>query len=307
MVDRPELDARQARAAASPGRRPATVAVLITELARTLGAAGVPLPHEEARDLVSAILDVPRYWPALHGSESPSAELVAQTRRAAARRAVGAPMAYAVGRATFREFTLDVDERVLIPRPETELLPDLVLGMIAAAGGTAVDVGTGSGAIALALAADGRFAQVIATDISADALAVARGNVAMLHGALRTPIECRLGAGLAPVAGERLRAVVSNPPYIAFGEVAALPASVRDWEPPLALACAGDGLALTRALVRDAAGLLEPGGVLALEVDIRRAMLVAELVASHGAYAGVRIELDLTGRERFVVARREAH
>lgn len=295
------------REAAGGSGAPMTVARLVVELTVTLGGAGMPEARTEARDLLAAILDVPRHWPTLHAEDDASAELVADARRAARRRADGAPMAYAVGRAPFRQFTLDVDERVLIPRPETELLPDLVLGMIAEAGGVAVDVGTGSGAIALALAADGRFDRVIATDISADALTVARGNARLLHQTLRTPVECRLGAGLAPVAGERLRAVVSNPPYIAFGEVPSLPAAVRDWEPPLALACAAEGLAVTRALVRDAAPLLEPGGVLALEVDVRRAMLVAELIASHGAYAGVRIEMDLTGRERFVVARREAH
>lgn len=286
---------------------PATVARLVAELAATLGAAGLPDARDEARDLLAAILDVPRHWPTVHAADDASPKLVADGRRSALRRSGGAPMAYAVGRAPFRQFTLDVDERVLIPRPETELLPDLVLAMVGRAGGVAVDVGTGSGAIALALAAEGRFDRVIATDISADALTVARGNAQLLHAVLRTPVDCRLGAGLAPVAGERLRAVVSNPPYIAFGEVASLPATVRDWEPPLALACADDGLAVTRAVVRDAAPLLEPGGVLALEVDVRRAMLVAELIASHGAYAGVRIEMDLTGRERFVVARREAH
>jgi release factor glutamine methyltransferase len=98
--------------------------------------------------------------------------------------------------------------------------------------------------------------------------------------------------------------VVSNPPYIAYDEMLELPAAVRDWEPSVALCCSGTGLDVTFGLVRDAAAVLEPGGVLALEVDVRRASLVAERVAADGRYAGVAVRLDLTGRERFVVARR---
>jgi release factor glutamine methyltransferase len=101
-----------------------------------------------------------------------------------------------------------------------------------------------------------------------------------------------------------LRAVVSNPPYIAFEEAASLPSSVRDWEPAVALFSGGDGMATTARLVRDAAAALLPGGLLALEVDARRACDAAELAASHGMYDEVRVLLDLTGRERFVVARR---
>lgn len=255
--------------------------------------------------MIAALLDVPRFWAVLHSDDVPSPELVAAARQAVARREAGAPFAYAVGRAAFRHFTLDVDERVLIPRPETELLPEIVVHLLREPGGTAVDVGTGSGAIALALAAEGRFDRVIATDISAGALEVAAANARQLQAALRAPVEFRLGSGLAPVRGERLRAVVSNPPYIAYDELAALPGSVRDWEPVCALSCAEDGLAVTAAIVREAVEVLEPGGVLALEVDVRRAAVVAELVASQGGYTGVRVELDLTGRERFVVARRE--
>jgi release factor glutamine methyltransferase len=102
----------------------------------------------------------------------------------------------------------------------------------------------------------------------------------------------------------RLRAVVSNPPYIAFAELDDLPASVRDWEPPLALLSGDEGLAATRAIVRDAPAVLEPGGLLALEVDTRRASLVAEAAAANGSFRDVAVHLDLTGRERFVLARR---
>jgi release factor glutamine methyltransferase len=97
---------------------------------------------------------------------------------------------------------------------------------------------------------------------------------------------------------------VSNPPYISLDEASALPAGVRDWEPSVALFSGGAGMATIAGLVREAAGALAPGGLLALETDARRASLAAELAASHGAYEDVRVQMDLTGRERFVVARR---
>ena len=112
------------------------------------------------------------------------------------------------------------------------------------------------------------------------------------------------GAGLAPFAGRRARAVVSNPPYIAYEEGSELPAMVRDWEPSVALFSGPTGMDATVRLVREAAAVLEPGGLLAMEVDTRRAALVAECVAADGRYGDVGVRLDLTGRERFVLARR---
>jgi release factor glutamine methyltransferase len=299
-----EATGRGPRAAGRGAPKAGSIGALRAELAATLDAAGVPLARDEARDVIAALLDVPRFWATTHADEAADAALADAARRAATRRAAGAPFAYAVGRSAFRHLTLDVDERVLIPRQETELLPELVLALVRDAGGTAVDVGTGSGAIALALASEGRFDRVVATDVSSDALRVARANAERLAPALRAPVELRQGSGLRPVAGERLRAVVSNPPYIAFHEMAALPESVRDWEPALALCCGEQGLAITAAIVRDAGALLEPGGALALEVDARRASLVAELALADGRYEDVAVRLDLTGRERFVTARR---
>jgi release factor glutamine methyltransferase len=98
--------------------------------------------------------------------------------------------------------------------------------------------------------------------------------------------------------------IVSNPPYIAVGEAATLPASVRDWEPAVALFSGSDGMSATARLVREAAEVLSPGGLLALEVDARRASLAAELVSRERRFHKIRVELDLTGRERFVLARK---
>ena len=283
---------------------PRALGTLLSELASDLDGAGVALARDEARDIVAAVLDVPRFWPSANTGTLVDATAVEEARQAAAARARGAPFAYAVGRASFRYLTLAVDDRVLIPRQETEVLVDLVLEAEQGGRGTLVDVGTGSGAIALALATEGNFERVIATDVSRAALDVAERNAAFVRDDLRAPVEFLHGSLLAPLAGLRVRALVSNPPYIAFAEIEELPASVRDWEPPLALLSADEGMATTRAIVRDAPSVLQSGGLLALEVDTRRASLVAEALASNGSYRDVAVHLDLTGRERFVLARR---
>ncbi len=281
-----------------------TVGYLQQRLTARFAAAGIAEERAEARDMIAALLDVPRLWPTVHSDELVPPEKVVAIYRAADRRAAGAPFAYAVGRAAFRHLTLAVDERVLIPRQETELLPEIVFEMSPGAGGVAVDVGTGSGAIALSLATEGRFDSVIATDVSLDALEVARANAGMLAGSLRAPVQFVHGAGLLPLKGSRARVIVSNPPYIAFHEMVALPPSVRDWEPAVALCCGDEGLDITAGIVRDAANVLEPGGLLALEIDERRASHVAGRIVADGRYRDVAVRRDLTGRERFVVALR---
>ena len=288
---------------------PHSVGALIDDLADELVAGGRFTPAEatrEAREVIAALYDVPRFWPAVNMNVAVEADMWTRARAAASARARGAPLAYAVRRAAFRHLTLDVDERVLIPRPETELLVDLVLERTSSPGGLAIDVGTGSGAIALALASEGQFTRVLGIDISADALQVARANQHLLaqRGVLRATVSLAQGSLLAPAraASLRARAVVSNPPYIAFDEARDLPGDVRDWEPPVALFSGGQGLDVTTRLVREAADTLVPGGLLAIEVDARRASLVAELVARDERYDEVAVHLDLAGRERFVLA-----
>lgn len=282
-----------------------TVGELVDRARAGLAAAGLPDAGAEARDLVATLAGRGRFWPRLHPDAQAAPGLVHAVEQAIRRRAAGAPFAYAVGRAAFRHLVLAVDQRVLIPRQETEVLVDLVLAARAGRhGGVAADVGTGSGAIALALAAEGSFDRVIATDLAGDALAVARGNLRALGPGQAARVEFRAGDLLAPLTGERLDVLVSNPPYIAFGEAASLPASVRDWEPVPALLTGSQGLDATRRLVAGAPLLLCSGGLLALEVDARRAALVAELVAANDAWAGVTVHRDFAGRDRFVVATR---
>ena len=146
--------------------------------------------------------------------------------------------------------------------------------------------------------------RVYATDISLDALDVAAANATSLAKVLKSPVEFRHGSLLAPLRGVKLDAVICNPPYISFAELVDLPPDVRDWEPSIALLSAGDGLAATRELVRTAPLQLARHGLLALEVDTRRAGSVAEMISVDGRYSDVEVLLDLTGRERFVLARR---
>ena len=281
-----------------------TLAEVFDAVARELAGDGVPPARADARDLIAAVLGKPRFWPTAHPSVTLDAAVIHSIEKAAHRLKRGMPFQYAVGTAAFRHLTLRVDQRVLIPRQETELIVDLTLGL-ADGGGIVADVGTGSGAIALALASEGRFERVIATDVSEDALAVARSNLEAIPADRRGLVEFRTGDLLAPLRGEGLRAVVSNPPYISPSESGDLPAGVRDWEPHLALFSAEDGMAAIRAIVRDAPLVLASGGVLVLEVDARRAGLARAWAATDTRWRDVDIKLDLTGRERFLVARRQ--
>ena len=282
-----------------------TVDALVKELTTSLLAAGVSDPRAEARDILAALCDASRFWPSANPNHVVAPDTVRRARDAVLRRARGTPFAYAVGRSAFRHLTLEVDERVLIPRQETEQLVDLVLETRREKeGGIAVDVGTGSGAIALALATEGRFEHIIATDISLDAVHIARRNVERYVEASRTPIEFRVGAGLSPLTADTVDVLVCNPPYIAFAEARELPASVRDWEPVSALFSGSDGLDVTRDIVHSAPPYLRAGGIIAFEVDMRRASQVATLLASEGSFQDVRTCADLTGRDRFVLAAR---
>jgi len=217
------------------------------------------------------------------------------------RRAKREPLQYIDGAAAFRELVLRVDHRVLIPRPETERLVQAVLDWARDRDGlAALDLGTGSGAIALALATEGPFARVVGVDVSADALEVARANAR--EAAPDAPADFRLGSLFDAVAGERFHVVASNPPYVGEEERAALDPEVRDWEPAGALFAGAGGLDVIRPLVARAPAHLEPGGLLAMEIGAAQAAAVCELVRATGAFAEPRVIADLAGRDRIVTA-----
>lgn len=283
--------------------RPATVGALRDQLVSRLEGV-VDDPAGEARELLASLHDAPRSWATLHANDLVVDLLIDAAHDAVTRRAAGAPMAYATGRAAFRHLFLHVDERVLIPRPETEELVTLALPLITAQS-IVVDVGTGSGAIALALAHESPAARIIGTDISADAIDVAEMNARALLRRQYARTKFLQGNLLEPIGDAQVDIVISNPPYIATRERVDLPAAVRDWEPALALFGGDDGMGIIRALVSQAAQRLTAGGYLLCEIDSRRAGEAIACVTGP-LWDETRVVADAFGRDRFVVSRRTA-
>lgn len=284
-----------------------------------LAAARVVTPGSEAR------------WMLEHASGYSTAELLAAADEPATsrvvreidemveRRARGEPLQYVLGAWSFRELELFVDRRVIIPRPETELVAEVAIEELVRVGArrgradpwgagattfAVADIGTGSGALALALATELPDAAVWATDVSLEALAVARANLA---GAGLPATRVRLAAGswfdaLPNELRGKLRLVVSNPPYVTVEELAELPPEVADWEPVDALVSGPTGLEAIEAIVEGAAEWLEPAGVLVCELAPQRWRTVADRARAAG-FAEVEVRCDLAGRERMIVAR----
>ena len=225
-----------------------------------------------------------------------------------ARRLAGEPLQYALGVWAFRHLELLVDRRVLIPRPETELVVDAALGLARSYQRpiSVADLGTGSGAIALALASELPlgFVEVWATDVSQDALDVARANLAGI-GRPAAHVHLAAGSWFAPLP-DRLQGaldlVVSNPPYVRVDDER-LDASVRDWEPSRALYGGKDGLEAYRAITAEAPAWLAPGGWLVLEVGAEQGAAVADLLVVAGL-SEVEVRPDLAGLDRIVLGRR---
>jgi release factor glutamine methyltransferase len=215
------------------------------------------------------------------------------------------PLQYISGTASFRNLELRVDRRVLIPRPETELLVSVVLDWAADRSGLdLVDIGTGSGAVALSLCQEGDFGRVVATDCSAEALDLARANAE--DSVPAGGIEFLHGSVFDPLVGERFDIIVSNPPYIADRDREVLDAEVAQWEPETALFAGTDGLEVIRELVHGAPAHLRAKGLLAMEIGATQADAVAALIESTGSFGEPRIRKDFAGRDRIIVAERRA-
>ena len=260
--------------------------------AERLDTAGCETPRVDAELLVAHVLGTTRSGVVADGdrplTEAEAASLAALVER----RSVREPLAYVLGEWGFRRLTLEVDRRVLVPRPETEIVVERCLARIGGLMAPRVlDVGTGSGAIALAIADEHPDARVTGIDISADALAVARAN------ALRTGLAVQFLQGdlFAGLQEGPWSLVVSNPPYVRADDADGLQPEVRDWEPAVALVAEG----ATEAVARGAGAVLEPGGALVLEVADGDAARVAALLRKLG-YEDVNVTHDLTGRERVV-------
>lgn len=219
------------------------------------------------------------------------------------RRANREPLQHLMGTASFRELELKVDARALIPRPETEVLVEEVLVWARESGFaslTALDVGTGTGAIALSLLKEGPFAHVLATDLSAEALSLARENAEILG--FSSTVELRQGDGYEPLGREdTFHVVVSNPPYVPLRDKEGLAPEVREWDPPESLFAGPEGLDLLLPLVEGVGDVLLSGGLLALEVGDGQAGRVARAMEGTGLFREIRIRPDLAGRDRIVL------
>jgi release factor glutamine methyltransferase len=271
-----------------------TVGGAVDGTERRLAAAAVASPRVDAEWLVGKALGVGRT--ALYAD--PGRELSvgegAKLERLVVRREAREPLAYVLGEWGFRRLTLKVDGRVLVPRPETEVVVERCLELLRGAERPCVlDVGTGSGAIALAIADEHPGAQVTAIDVSPGALEVARAN-ARSAGIEIAFAEHDVRDGLD---GE-YDLVVSNPPYVTDEEIGTLEPEVRDWEPRIATV----GEEHTAAIAATAAQVIAPGGHLVLEVADGRAAEVSEVLRGLG-YRDVRSGRDLTGRDRVVEGR----
>jgi release factor glutamine methyltransferase len=261
-------------------------------------------PRLEAERLLAAVLAVDRTRLLAHPEMGLRPAQVQVYLDAVRRRARGDPLPYILGRAEFFGLELVVTPDVLIPRPETELLvehalEDLTTRTLADSRPAVVDVGTGSGCIAIALAVTFAALHVTALDIDAGALSVARNN-AVRHG-VEDRVRCVRGDLLRPVAGP-IDLILSNPPYIAEGEWAHLPASVRR-EPRLALLAGSEGLATVRRLLDQASSRLAPGGLLLVEIGSEQGDAVRALARTAFPDAAVEIVPDLAGLTRLLEVR----
>ncbi len=277
--------------------------------ARELRAANVPSPSLAAELLLMHVTGKPRAWLYAHPDDSLDAVAADRYGELIERRAAGAPTQYLTGHQEFWGLDLEVTPAVLIPRPETEHVVEVALarlgpayhGESAARGLRIVDVGTGSGCLAIALARELASSRVFATDISARALEIARRN-ALRHGVLDRValVEANLLAAFAPRAFDL---IVSNPPYIGRKEAATLPREVLEHEPPAALFGGEEGIEVYPVLIAQAAERLVSGGLLVLEIGYGVSERVEALLDAPD-WREIEITNDLAGIPRVIAARR---
>ena len=266
----------------------------IAELLREAIAGQPAEARFDAETLLGHALGRDRAWLFAHAGDAADVAVAERFAELWRRRQAGEPVAYLIGRRGFWTLDLAVTPATLVPRPETELLVELALARLPADTPARVtDLGTGSGAITLAIASERPRAQVVATDASADALAVARANAA--ENGL-TNVDFRRGSWFAPLAGEVFDLIASNPPYIAEGDPHLFEGSLPH-EPAEALSSGRDGLDAIREIAAGAPAHLRAGGWLLLEHGLEQGAAVRELLAAAG-FVEIATETDLEGRDR---------
>lgn len=279
------------------------IRTILHNATRQIAASGSPTPRLDAEVLLMRFLGMDRVQLCTRQDREVPQEQTAAFSGWVERRRLGEPVSYILGEKEFWSLRFEVGPEVLIPRPETECLVEEVLRHYGRPGEglRMIDIGTGSGAIAIVLALELPAARVAATDISAGAIAVARRNAAAHGVASRMePVHGDLFAGLP---GE-WDAVCSNPPYIPEDQYGLLPPGIRNFEPPGALVAGADGLAFHRRIVREGAGRLKTGGRIFLEIGDSQREAVEALFAEAGCYRDVACRQDYGGADRVVSARK---
>ncbi|MDH5803679.1 MAG: peptide chain release factor N(5)-glutamine methyltransferase [Gemmatimonadota bacterium] len=282
---------------------PKRIGDLLSESATRLSTLGVIDSRKEAAHILAVAAGMPVADVFMRAeTELPSAS-VSSAETLVGRRVAGEPLQYVLGVAGFRTLELFVDSRVLIPRPETEGLVEVVLSWSSKRDikTDVLEIGAGSGCIAISLAVEGDFDSITAVDVCDEALNVAKLNASRYLEAAN--IVWRHGAFFESVSDGSFDVIVSNPPYIAPVEYERLDRSVLDFEPETALKSEEEGMQHIRTIVQGAGRHLNPGGLLALEVDSRRAERAGRLAEENG-FVLVEILNDVFDRPRFVIAER---
>ena len=279
-----------------------TVSRVVRWAADDFRSRGIESPRLEAELLLALALDTDRMR-IIVDSERPLQEVeLTRFREVIQRRRKGEPVAYIRGHKEFYGRPFHIDKRVLVPRPDTEILVETALRRTehASMGGRYLDLCTGSGCVAISVARERPTCKVFAVDLSRDALAVARDNSVRLGAAFQTAwLEGDLFEPLARWPTMKFDLITANPPYIAEGDIAQLPADVRAFEPRLALSGGADGLVVTRRIVAEAAAHLRRGGVLALEIGSDQAADVTQMFSAAG-FSAVTVDNDYGGHQRVV-------
>lgn len=278
-----------------------TIGALVLWAADDFRAKGLESPRLEAEVLLSTALGCSRITLLTDSARPLEPGELARFKAMVLRRRRREPVAYILGRREFYGRAFKVDARVLVPRPDTEILVEVALRETRSRDlyVRALDLCTGSGCVALTLAKERPTSSFVAVDVSSDALAVASENALRL-GAYN--VALKQGDLFVPVQGARFDLVTANPPYVTTHEITTLEADVRDHEPHLALDGGADGLDLVRRIVDEAPSYLVPGGVLAMEIGADQGPATVELFTRRG-FGGVRIDKDYGKRDRVVSGR----
>lgn len=282
-----------------------TTGGVLHEAVSVLGEAGSPTPRLDAEVLLAACLKIDRLHFFTHAEQGVEAEAGEVYSGWIKRRSRGEPVSYIIAVKEFWSLPFHVSPSVLIPRPETEVLVEEVLKVVAApqeARWQVLEIGTGSGAIAVALATEKEDIQVTATDLSGEALAVAKDNAE--RNGVTDRIQFLQGNLFAPVTGQ-FDVIVSNPPYISRRDFDLLPPGIRDYEPTAALLAGPEGIEFHRELICRGASFLKRGGWLLMEMGEGQGEQIRRLFADDGGYEKADIRSDYGGMERVIKARRK--